>query len=327
MAKSIPVGLVGAGKHGERYLRHIVEDVPELSVRLLCRRDEAAGREQAARAGARYVGDFRDLVSSPEIAAVIAVAPPSLNVEICTRAAGAGKAMLIEKPLCTDTRSGAAIRAAVEAGGATLMVAHTLRFDSVVQAVRERSSTLGPIHQVCVTQRFEPSSLDWLDEPEVAGGGNLLHTGVHGFDLLRFLTGEDPRSAMAATRRVVTRASEDDFVALFSFTGPLLASVGGSRATAGRSGTIEVAAERGQIIADHVHRFAFAISGTERIALPVAPPVSTVRETLRAFAHAIEDGSPAPITLDDGLWAVAMAEACYRSAASGKAEEIRLPTR
>src|SRR4029077_3617541 len=82
-AVPIPVGVVGAGKHGERYLRHIHEDVPELSVRLLCRRDRAAGRAQAERLGARYLDDFRALVASPEIAAVITVVPPTLNVEIC----------------------------------------------------------------------------------------------------------------------------------------------------------------------------------------------------------------------------------------------------
>jgi predicted dehydrogenase len=316
----LPVGLVGAGKHGERYLRHIVQDVPELRLRLLCRRDERAGREQASRAGAEYVADFHELASSPRIEAVVAAAPPTLNVEICQIAAAAGKALLVEKPVSTDSRGGAAIRAAVERAGVPTMVAHTLRFDSVVQAVRAHLAGLGPIHQVCLSQRFEPSRLDWLDEPGVAGGGNLLHTGVHGFDLLRFLTGEEPCRATAITRRVVTRATEDNFIAQFSFSGELIGSVAGSRATAGRSGSIEVAAERGQVVADHVHGFACAISGANRTPLPVPERVPTVREVLRAFARAIRDGSPMPVTLEDGLRAVAMAEACYRSANRGWTE-------
>jgi predicted dehydrogenase len=320
----IPVGLVGAGKHGERYLRHILNDVPDLRVRLLCRRDERAGREQAAGAGAEYVADFRELAASPRIEAVIAVAPPTANVELCTIAAAAGKAVLVEKPVCTNSRGGAAIRAAVERAGVPLMVAHTLRFDSVVRTVRAHLERLGPIHQVCLSQRFEPSPLAWLDDPQGGGGGNLLHTGVHGFDLLRFLTGEEPRAVMAATRQVATRATEDNFTALFSFAGPLLASVVGSRATAGRSGAIEIAAERGQILADHVHGVAFVITGTTRAPLPLPERVPTVREVLRAFARALRDGSAMPVTLDDGLRAVAMAEACYRSVKRGRAEEIPL---
>ena len=318
----IPVGLVGAGKHGERYIRHIHEDVPELSVCLLCRRDRAAGRAQAERLGARYLDDFRDLVSSPEIAAVIAVVPPTLNVEICTAAARAGKAILVEKPLAVAVAAGRTIRRAVEAAAVPCMVAHTLRFNSVVRTVRDNLGRLGALHQVSLTQRFEPSLLDWLDDPRVSGGGNLLHTGVHSFDLLRFLTGENPRAVRAETRRVVTLQSEDNFAAVFSFSGPLLAVVCGSRATASRSGGIEIAGEKGQIFADHVHGSALRITGTKREPLEVPPPVPTVREALRAFARMLRDGSPPPITLEDGLWSVAMAEACYRSAESGKTEAV-----
>src|SRR6516225_7444770 len=98
---SIPVGLVGAGKHGERYVRHILEDVPELRLRLLCRRDAVAGRAQAARAGARYVADFLELVASPEIEAVVVAAHPAFHHAICEAAARAGKAILLEKPVAT----------------------------------------------------------------------------------------------------------------------------------------------------------------------------------------------------------------------------------
>jgi predicted dehydrogenase len=318
----IPIGLVGGGKHGERYLRHIAEEVPELVVRLVSRRDPVRGEEQARRAGARFVRDFRELATSPEIEAVIASVPPTLNAEIARLAAAAGKAMLIEKPLAPTVSACRAIAAAVDRAGVPVMVGQTLRFDSVVRTVVAALEGLGAVHQVCLTQRFEPSPLGWLDDPDVAGGGNLLHTGIHGFDLVRHLTGAEPTSAFAVIRRVVTRATEDDFAAVFSFDGPLVASVAGSRATAGRSGTIEIAAERGQIAAEHVHGVAYRIHGLERAALDVGPRVPTVREALRAFVRMVRDGEPPAITVDDGLRAVAMAEACYRSAASGRAEPI-----
>jgi predicted dehydrogenase len=319
---SIPVGLVGAGKHGERYVRHIVEDVPELRLRLLCRRDAVAGREQAARVGARYVAEFLELVASPEIDAVVVAVPPAFHRAICEAAARAGKAILLEKPLATTRSEGSAMRDAVAKAGVPFMAAHTLRFNSVVRAVREEIAALGALHQVCLSQRFEPSPLAWLDDPRVSGGGNILHTGVHSFDLLRFFAGADPTSVVARTRRLVTRQTEDSFVALFSFPAPLLGSVAGSRATASRSGTIEVVGEHGQIVADHVHGWAVRLRGTRSEPLTVATPVPTVREALRTFARMIRTGEPAPITLPDGLWAVSMAEACYRSASSGGEAEV-----
>lgn len=322
MSAPIPVGLVGAGKHGERYLRHIVADVPELRIALLSRRDAAAGREQAARVGARYVADPLELARSPEIEAVIGVAPPTLNLELCVAAARAGKAILLEKPLATSVAAGREIRRAVAEAAVPFLMAHTLRYDSVVRAVRAAVERLGPIHQICLSQRFEPSRLDWLDDPAVSGGGNLLHTGVHSFDLLRYFSGERPIAAMARTARVITRRTEDEFAAVFSFARPLLGSVCGSRATAGRSGAIEIAGERGQVVGDHVHRWALRLSGTSRepIAIPDAAPA--IPEVLRDLVGVIRGAKPPPITLDDGLWAVAMAEACYRSAKSRREEAV-----
>jgi predicted dehydrogenase len=305
----IPVGLVGAGKHGERYLRHVVGDLPELGLRLLCRRDENAGRDQARRAGARFVADFRDLVASPEIAAVIVVVPPTLNADICAAAARAGKAILVEKPLAATVAEGVAIRRAVEAASVPLMMAHTLRFNSVVRTVRDEADRVGSLHQVCLSQRFEPSRLDWLDDLRLSGGGNLLHTGVHGFDLLRFFTGENPSAVSARTARVAV-------------PGAVLGSVSGSRATASRSGAIEIVGEQGQIVADHVDGWAFRVTGTRRAPLTVPAPAQTVRETLRAFVSVLRDAAPPPVTIEDGLWTVAMAEACYRSAQSNRAEAI-----
>jgi len=327
VTRPIPVGLIGAGKHGERYLRHIVEDVPDLRVALLCRRDADAGRAQAARAGARYVTDFRDLVASPEIEAVIAVVPPVLNVEICTLAASNGKAILVEKPLAVGVADGLEIRRAVEHAGVPLTVAHTLRFNSVVQTVRAAIDRIAPLHQVCLSQRFEPSRLLWLDDRTKSGGGNLIHTGVHSFDLLRHLTGQDPQSAFAFTARVTTTRTEDNFASVFSFNDPLVATVAGSRATASRSGAIELAGERGQIHADHVHGFAALVTAAGRSPLNVPPEVPSVRETLRAFARALREGSPMPIPLGDGLWAVAMAAACYRSIETGGAVRVDLGAR
>jgi predicted dehydrogenase len=59
------------------------------------------------------------------------------------------------------------------------------------------------------------------------------------------------------------------------------------------------------------------IRGRERRPLPVGEAMPTVREAVRAFVGALRSGAPFPVTVDDGLRAVAVAEACYRSAAQG----------
>src|SRR5882724_3080211 len=50
---TIGIGIIGTGKHGERYLRHVAE-VPGLRLAALCRRDRARGEEQARGSGCRF---------------------------------------------------------------------------------------------------------------------------------------------------------------------------------------------------------------------------------------------------------------------------------
>jgi predicted dehydrogenase len=313
---ALGIGLVGAGKHGARYVRHLVEDVPEAALVALCRRDRQVGATTAATHGAAFYEDWRALVEDPRVEAVVAVVPPVLNVAIAEGACRARKHLLLEKPLATTAADARRIAAAIDASGVHAMVAQTLRFDATVVTVRAHAEAIAPIHAVSLTQRFEPSSLAWLDDPAQSGGGIVLHTGIHSIDLLRFLTGREVTCVSCITTRVRTRATEDNFVLHARFdAAELLGHVSGSRALDGRTGLIELAGAGGQIVADHVERVASLVRSGIRTPLAVPAAVPTVREALRAFVAGIRAGSPMPVTVEDGVRAVEIVEACYRSAA------------
>jgi predicted dehydrogenase len=314
------IGLIGAGKHGVRYARHVATDVPACRLVALCRRDAGAGAEQARELGCRFHGTYADLVASPDVDAVAVVVPPVHHPAICEAAARAGKAILLEKPMAVSVGDARRIRRALDRHPVPFVVAHTLRFNTVVRALRERVAGIAPVHSLYLSQRFEPSSLEWLDDPSLAGGGNVIHTGVHSFDLLRFLTDSEADGVACRTWRAVTRRTEDNFVAQITLGGGrIAATVVGSRSTESRNGLVEIAGAGGQLVGDHAHHFAYAIHGTARTPIALDPPVPTVRETLRAFVDTVRGRAPAPITWDDGHAAVAIAEACYRSAANGGA--------
>ena len=319
MAAPLRIGLIGAGKHGLRYARHIAVDLPETTLAALCRRDRAEGERAAAAFGCAWADDFRRLIDDSTIDAVVAAVPPGLHVAIVEAAMRAGKPLLIEKPLAPSLAEARQIRDLVRAGGLPCMVAHTLRFNGVVQTLGAHLAEIAPLQTMGLTQRFEPSMLPWLDRRAEAGGGIALHTGVHSFDLLRYLSGLEVEQVWGMIDRRFTRETEDGFALLFRMRGaPIHGTVAGSRTTLGRNGLIELAGEKGQLVGDHVHGFAYLLRGRERTELAVEGNVPTVRETLRAFVGALRDGTPVPITVEDGLHAVAVADACYRSASLGR---------
>jgi predicted dehydrogenase len=317
------LGLIGAGKHGLRYARHIVEDVPQATLIALCRRDRSEGERAAERFRCAWVRDYRQLVADPRVDAVVAAVPPSLHGAIVDAVGREGKPLLIEKPLAVSLAEARRIRDLVAAHRLRCMVAHTLRFNTVVQALHAQRHQIAPLQSLCLSQRFEPSTLAWLDRRAEAGGGIALHTGVHSFDLLRYLSGLEVRQVWGMVDRHYTRETEDAFAVMCRMGGAgVHGVVTGSRTTLGRSGLVELVGERGQLVGDHVHGFAYLLRGRERCELPVAPETATVRDALRAFVAALREDRPFPITVEDGLRAVAVADACYRSAERGTPVEV-----
>ena len=318
---AIGLGIIGTGKHGARYLAHLV-DVPVVRLAAISRRDRDAGERQAREHGCRFHADAEALIADPAVDAVVLVVPPTLNLRLASAAARAGKALLIEKPLAPTVADCRRIAEAVTRAGVTAMVAHTLRFNAVVRTLRDALSSIGPLHAAVLSQRFEPSVLPWLDRRAEAGGGIILHTGVHSFDLLRFLTGREAARVSASCGSVATRDTEDNFTATIEMEGGVLASIGGSRATVGRSGVIELVGRDGQLVGDHVHGLAARLVGATRTPLDVGGAVMTVPATLQEFADAVGAGRIPAITLADGASSVALAEACYRSIVTGKTELV-----
>ena len=326
MESPLRVGLIGVGKHGSRYAKHMHEDLPEIDLIGLWRRNADEGKRQARQYGCRYFQTYADLLSDKSVDAVVVALPPSLNVSVCEEAAYRGKHILLEKPMAINVRDATHIRQAVSRSGVRLMVSQTLRFNALVTAVKKYVPALGPLHSIHLSQRFERSTLAWLDQRNLAGGGIVLHTGVHSFDLLRFLTQEEVDKVWCRINRVFTRETEDNFSAIMTLEkGDIIASVMGSRATKGRNGLIEVAGENGQLIADHVHNYLYEIRGMERRPIELGDPVPTVYEALKAFYYSLSQEVPFPVTIEDGAIAVAIAEACYHSAETGKWEKVYYP--
>ena len=315
---SIRFGLVGFGRHGSRYAAHLLAgDVPGASLTAICRRDLAAARSFAASRGLTAHVEPDVLFADPGVDAVVIAVPPDLHPALVPSALAAGKPVLVEKPLATDPEGGRTILAAARSALLPLMVAHTLRFDTVVRALRARLPEIGPLTLLTLDQMAEPAGQAWGDAPGV--GGALLNIGVHGFDLVRFLTGQEVVEVFCRTARSRTVHTEDTFAALLTLSGPPgLAAIADSRAAGGRSGRIVMVGEAGQLAADFAAGTLTLIRGRDWTPIPLPPSAPTVREVLRAFVRALREGTAVPVSAEDGYRAVAVAAACARSAAEGR---------
>jgi predicted dehydrogenase len=307
------------GKHGRRYAHHITADLPDLELVALARRDRDQAESAAREFGCRFDTDYRRIIEADDIDAVIVAVPPALHFEIIMHAARAGRPVLLEKPAAIDLATGRAMRAELARHPVPVMVAQTLRYNGVVRALLAARETIGAIHSISLSQRFEPSRLAWLDDPAQSGGGITLHTGVHSFDLLRLITGCEADAVSCQMQRVKTQRTEDSFGAVVSFAGgSVLATLSQARTAPGRTGGIEIAGEEATLKGDHVLNQAWRVVGATAEPIEIGPPVATVRDVVRDFADHLRANKPMPISFDEGLRAVAMADACHRAAKTGR---------
>ncbi len=311
------IGLIGLGRHGMRYVRHLLEPSFEARLVAVCRRDAERGQAFAAQKGIKFFRSYEELITDPLVGAVIVVTPPSLCLPVCLAAVKAGKPLLIEKPLACTGADARAMVGAAEAAGVPLMTAHTLRFDRAVLALKAQRASVGPRRYLVVTNRVEPRPEVLRDPVDYGGRGVLLEIGIHHLDLIRFLTGEEVAEVRCELERPSPKAAELRALVSLRTTGGLPCILDVSRLTGGRVGRAEWIGADGQLNADWVqHRVRKVSAGTVAMEQDVED-VPTVEGALQTFVGALTRGAPMPITGVDGLRAVEIADACYRSAETG----------
>jgi myo-inositol 2-dehydrogenase/D-chiro-inositol 1-dehydrogenase len=193
------LGLVGAGRMGRTHLRALA--VSERVAVTAIAEMSAAAREAAAAPGVTLHASLAGMLDAGAIDGVLIAAPTDQHGAIIAEVAAHGLPILCEKP-CGLTA--AAARASADTGaaaGVPLQVAYWRRFVPGLQRLRDRmaSGEFGVIHLVtCYQWDEQPPPVEF----RAHSGGIAIDMGVHEFDQLRWLTGQDISSlAVVASGR------------------------------------------------------------------------------------------------------------------------------
>ncbi len=309
------IGVIGAGAHGTRYLRHAQQDVEGMQPTVLCRRQLEAGLALASEWNCRHLRDAQELIESPDVDGVVICTPPSTHFDFAKAVLNAGKPLLLEKPM-TGTYSEAQQLLAM-AGNTPVMVAQTLRWNPVIQKVKELWPRLGKVHLVRLAQRLEPTKLAWQRNVDETIGGSVLLTGVHLFDLVRHLTGVEFVSVDSRQDKILNPVVEDIFLARSRLSDGCWVSMEVSKYTRSRACWLEAVGENGQIFADYLDGGIVLREGFKEERFDVSARTPTLPQVLRDWMESSLGKIPCPVTLADGLATMQVVDACYRSALAG----------
>jgi predicted dehydrogenase len=291
----------------------------------LYRRDARRRAEIAREFEIDAAASLEELVERPDVDALLISTPPAAHERELQLALDAGKPALVEKPVTECFESARRLCAACEGRSTPVMVAQTLRFNPALQRARVLVDALGRIHRVRTVQRLEPSELAWQKDRTVAGGGSITLTGVHLFDLLRWLLGRTPDTVSCRCFAVGEHPLENLFDAIFDYDAErILASAEVCKFGPARSARLELVGTEGQLEVDYLRGRIERIEGRRRVLLDEPGDVPTLPGTLAAFGRLVRGEIANPVPVLEGVETLRMAEGCYRSHRSGG--RIRLDT-
>ncbi len=316
----IRFGMVGCGLHGERYLRHIMNDVEQATVVALWRRDADERARLAAEYGVEACESLEELATRQDIDAFLLTTPPGNHAAELERLLPVNRPLLVEKPLtATLAQTDALWRAHPQLDSAPLMVAQTLRFNPTLNFAREEMRGLGRVHRIRIQQRLEPTKIAWQRDDALSGGGSVTLTGVHLFDTLRWFVGRSPDAVMAKWWAVEGYPTSNLFDACFEYEAEeILCATEISKFSNTRSCGLEVVGTKAQLIVDYLHGTVDRIEGRESTRLAELGNPPTLVGTVEAFCRTLREGDAMPIGFLDGRETLRMAAAVRMSSETGR---------
>ncbi|MEQ1899255.1 MAG: inositol 2-dehydrogenase [Devosia sp.] len=328
---TIRFALLGAGRIGKVHARAVSSNP---FVRLVAVADALpqAAKDIAAQYGCE-VRSIEQVLASSDIEAVVICTPTDTHADLIEKFSKAKKAIFCEKPIDLSVARVQACLKVVDANKSILMVGFNRRFDPHFMAVRAAidAGDIGDVEMVTIISRDPgPPPIDYIKR----SGGIFKDMTIHDFDMARYLLGEEVETVSAQGSVLVDKAigaagDYDSVSVMLTTKSGKHASISNSRrATYGYDQRIEAHGSKGSAAAENQRAVSIEIAGPKGYTRPPLHDFFMTRYTqayaneIATFIDAIAGKTKASPGGQDGLIALALAEAALKSAKEGRAVKV-----
>ena len=332
------LGLIGAGNISASHLR-AAQMVPGVVVSAVYSPTLEKSRRLAEIAGAVPYGHFEDFLSHKPLDIVAIGSPSGVHAEQAVAAAERGLHSLVEKPLDISCARVDSVIAAAERHTVRVGVFFQDRLKPDIARVKHMLDqgrlgipvlASGRVKWHRPPEYFAESS--WRGTHALDGGGALMNQGIHTVDLLQWLFGAVVSvSAMVATR-VHAIEVEDTAAAVLTFRNGAIGVIEAATSVfPGYSRRLELTGSEGTLVVEQDSLVATDLrsgrvaaepsAGTAAVSATIGDALPHAR-VLEDFLDAIRTGRAAACDAREGRKSVAIVEAIYRAAQTGRMEAI-----
>jgi myo-inositol 2-dehydrogenase/D-chiro-inositol 1-dehydrogenase len=326
------VGLLGTGRIGRLHAETIASH-SESSLHAVSDIDSDSAKELAIQYGVS-VKPADDVISNPNVDAILIATSTDTHSEFIEKASLSGKAVLCEKPVDLNLNRAKECLDKVSTANNSIMIGFNRRFDPNFAQLKKSldNGEIGNRELLTITS-FDPAP------PPISyiktSGGLYRDMMIHDFDLSNFIMGELPISISAVGHSLVDPAigvagDVDTAVVTMSYADGKIAVIKNSRRAAyGYDQRIEILGSEGLLQAENIAENSVVKSTTVGV-LSAKPKyffleryMGAFKAEWDAFVKSIRNHKPVPVNLEDGVAALAMAEAATQSQNTGKSIQLK----
>jgi predicted dehydrogenase len=333
-SSKLRTGLVGCGRHGSALAQAIMRS-GSLELTACADPDETAASHTAALAtNVSAHASVESLLAVREVDVLVVATPHHLLAPLALTGLRAGKHVLAEKPMALNAREATEIERVVEETELVYMPGYSFRY-AAGRYIRELVSqgVVGNIRAMSGSISVGPMNSGWSSQLET-GGGPLYYVGCHLIDFFCWLS-NDTATEVYATIRWRADTGADDITAFQAKFAQGAFVQGFIMQNAPSFGwTLDIQGDAGWLTADVVG-FTHIELRVSSAAHPVYAEPTVIRPVvlgdhidfmllpeLVAFATAIHERQPSPITAADGRRVLEVIDTIFASARSGQPVQI-----
>ncbi len=328
-------GVLGLGRIGRIHSENLMRAVPGAVVTAAAEPDEENGR---AWCRALDIGFFTtnpsEVLERDDVDAVVICSPTDTHASLMQAAAAAGKHIFCEKPISLSLEETKGTLEAVERSGVRLQLGFNRRFDHNFSKIRQlvQSGSLGQVEQVTITSRDpEPPPISYVK----VSGGIFRDMSIHDFDMARYITGSEVDWVYAVGSCMVDPAIgeagdyDSAVITLQCRSGAVVVIQNSRRSAYGYDQRLEVfgsegSAEAGNDTATNVQvRTEGQVASDPPLYFFLERYMDSFTDEMKAFAEAMREDKELPVSGQDGLAALRIAEAALQSVAEKRPVAVK----
>ena len=293
--------------------------------------NKTRGRKASKAFGAKYYDNYRKLLKE-DIQAVIVTSENAKHKELVVASAKAKKHILCEKPIATTMKDAKKMIEVCNENNVKLMIAFPCRFSPSAKRLKQlvEEGKLGKILAIKGTNHGTMPG-GWFTDKKLAGGGAVMDHTVHVVDLIRWILKKEIKKVYAEIDTRFYKMDIDDCGILtmdledgiFATLDPSWSRPNKAFPTWGDV-TMKIVGEKGTVEMDMFNQKLVLYNNQQVRAEWIYWGDNIDMGLIRSFIECIEKDKEPEITGEDGMKAMEVALAAYKSARLKRPVELPL---